>query len=852
MTIAAVALATGIAVPSANAQRGPLAPPAVESASVAIAAGQRYQASAVHRWFAGGTYRDLWAMPMRVPVLDLHTFAGGVHPTKEGGGMQTKSLRLKTADGVEYVFRLTDKNATGEVGQLKNTISDRFLQDQVSAMHPAGAQISAPIMAAVGVLHPTGAFVVMADDSLLGKFRDEFGGRLGIVEEFPNVPEHGRGFRGASKIIDSGELLKLLNADAKQQIDARMFLTARLVDFLINDNDRHEGNWKWARLESGPKTEWQPIARDRDHAFVSYNGFILSLARFAAPSLVTFGDVPDVDGLTQSGKLDARLLAGLEKPAWDSVAQSVQARITDAVIREAAGAMPAEYQESSAKLQAALKSRRAALPKAADTFYEQLAARVLVHGTDSADRANIVRSSDGIVDVRLESRGKPFFSRRFDARETSEILVYLHDGNDTAVVTGHVQHSILVRVIGGNGTNTFVDSSSVAEDAHSTRFYDAGTVTGVSYGLDTLFDRRPWELQRGVLTPPRADQGASFEPLAGLSVHRLIGITPRIGIVRNGYGFDHRPYDTMVSLEGEYGFEFEGASVRLAVDKRLESSPIHYTAFARMSDLELVSFHGLGNATVDAGRASPYYEVRQRQWLFNPAIALTISPMMDVSLGPVIQHSVTDGDRSPYLAASQPYGVGTFDQVGAHAGARYGWRDTTSNEEQKLHTFLADVDAYYYPAMMSVRAPFEVASVGLGSSNVLGIPTHPLLVVRAGGKKVYGDFPFYEAATIGGEGTTRYMDTQRYAGDASIYATSELRIPVADFRFVLPLRVGVMGLAEAGRVYEGGSSPGGWHQRTGEGLWLGMRGVASVITLARTTEPGHTGLQLRFGLNDAR
>jgi hypothetical protein len=129
------------------------------------------------------------------------------------------------------------------------------------------------------------------------------------------------------------------------------------------------------------------------------------------------------------------------------------------------------------------------------------------------------------------------------------------------------------------------------------------------------------------------------------------------------------------------------------------------------------------------------------------------------------------------------------------------------------------------------------------------VATHPLLVVRTGGKKLNGDFPFYEAAAIGGEGTTRYMDPQRYAGDASLYATSELRIPVARFTVLLPLRAGILGIAEAGRVYVGGSSPGGWHTRTGEGIWLGAIDASPVVTFTRTTEPGQTGLRLGLGLN---
>src|SRR4029079_4131575 len=52
-------------------------PPVVSSAakveSVTVAAGRRYRAGALHRWFVGGTYRDLWTMPIHVPVLNWQT-----------------------------------------------------------------------------------------------------------------------------------------------------------------------------------------------------------------------------------------------------------------------------------------------------------------------------------------------------------------------------------------------------------------------------------------------------------------------------------------------------------------------------------------------------------------------------------------------------------------------------------------------------------------------------------------------------------------------------------------------------------------------------------------------------------
>ena len=854
----AVHVAIGVAaliafVPVASAQHPPASSkPHTIPESVTVIAGQHYQAGAFHRWFFGDNYRDLWTTPIRVPVFDWHSFAGGLHPTKEGGGNQTKSLRFETAEGDEYVFRLSDKSVKTAPEQMRGTPIATIIQDVVvSAQHPAGAVVTARLVKATGVLHPTPTLVVMPDDSALGKFRHDFAGKLGMVEEYPHVPEKGPGFAGATKILDGEELIKLFNTDAKEHVNARKFLMARLTDFLINDNDRHQGNWKWARLGSGAKDEWEPIARDRDHAFVSFGGVLMSLGRMVITALLKFDDRPNVAVLMAPSGFDDRLLAGLEKPVWDSVTRAFQARMTDSVIDDAVRAMPAGYQASAPQLASRLKARRAAIPKAADEFYRLLAKRVAIHGSDSADRATVTRRDDGSVDVRLESSGQEFFSRRFDPRETVELLVYLHGGDDTAVVTGRAPSSILVRVIGGNGSNDLVDSSTVGGRAHPTRFYDVGKVKGISYGKDTSFDRRPWEYVHDSLVPHRLDAGGSFAPIAGLNEHRELGLTPRLGMSRYSYGFAKRPYSTMIAVEGEYATLFHAGRASLTLDKRLELSPLHFTMFARMSDFELVSFGGFGNDRTRPDGAEDFYDARQRQWLVRPAIGLAVGETLDILLGPDIQHTSTDSAPNRFLSATRPYGFGTFNQAGLRLGATYKLFAVPDSEESEHthHRAIVEADARYFPAILDLRSAFGETSITGSASHTLSLPTHPLFLVRAGAKKVFGDFPFYEAATIGGEGTTRYIDPQRYAGDAALFGTSELRVPLLHFKLMVPLRAGVLGLAEAGRVYVDGNSPGGWHSRAGGGVWLGRGAAPSVITLVSTTEPGRNGLHLRFGLD---
>ena len=830
----------------ATSQSAPPSAPAPGAESLDLAAGAQYQAGGLHRFLFGSGYRDLWATPVRAPVLNLSTFAGkGLRPLKESGGKQTKSLRFTTPDGAEYVFRSVDKDKATIPPGFEGTVVEAVARDQVSASHPAAGLVTAPILEAAGVLHVTPRLVVMPDDPRLGEFRADYAGRLGMIERYPGVPENGAGFAGAVEIIDSEELLPRLDRDPRHRVDARAMLAARLMDMFLNDWDRHAGQWKWARLPSRGPATWVPIPRDRDKAFISYGGIIPGLARLSAPNLMAFdSSYPAVRGLTwNSVEFDRRLLGGLEKPAWDSVAGELVRRVTDSVIDAAVEALPAEYRPSAPGLALTLKQRRDLLPDAANRFYQFVAAVADIHGTDAADRATVTRVDDRFVDVRLESGGgPPYFRRRFDAQETREIRLYLHGGDDTALVTGDVPRSLPVRIIGGNGANRLVDSSLVGGSRKHTRLYDAGSVDGVEYGPDTLYNRRPWVKEMGELVPPGPDRGGRLGPTMGLSVENDLGVSVRLGVNRDSYGFRRRPYSSRVGLEAEYAAGYDGFRIEAAADLRRESSPIHLMALARMSELEVINFHGFGNATADA--STDFFEVRQQQWLLHLAVARALGPGSELWFGPVVQFSTTDSTPDRYIAATQPYGFGDFGQAGLRLSLHHDVRDKPENPGRG---FLIDLSGSVFPAVWDVTSAFGEITAGAATYLTLPVPMRPILALRGGAEQVFGEHPFHEAAFLGGRGTVRTLDPQRYAGDASLAGTAELRLPLARFPFVLPLDVGIFGFVDAGRVYVDGDSPGGWHDAAGGGFWIGLLDPSTSLSVTFTDDPGRSVL-IRTGM----
>ena len=279
--------------------------------------------------------------------------------------------------------------------------------------------------------------------------------------------------------------------------------------------------------------------------------------------------------------------------------------------------------------------RRQNAPAIAERLYAFLGNRVIdVHATDAADRATITRVDARYVEVRLDAGdGVPYFSRRYDAREFTEIRLYLHGGDDQAVVVGNVPSSIRLRIIGGNGTNRLVDSATVGGRSNSALRYDVGTVSSVRYGPpDTSFNRRPMVQKPGGLVDPRRDHGAGLSPRVNLDINHDMGIIPSFGMSWRRFGFRQEPYASRVSLDGQYSLKIGGAAVTLTADQRQEKSPLHFVEVVRVSELEMLNFHGFGNSSPGSpglvpGVSAPrtdYYALHQRQWLVHPAVALAL------------------------------------------------------------------------------------------------------------------------------------------------------------------------------------------------------------------------------------
>ncbi len=845
--------------------------------------GERFRAGGFKRWLYGSDYRDLWATPIEVTVLDLDRVGGGLTPLRTGGAGQSISLHFTGKDGRRYTVRSLDKDPMKRKwDELKNTVVDDILQDMISALLPTGALVVDPLLEATGILHTKHTLVVIPDDPRLKEYRKDFAGLIGMLQEHPSEgPDDTPGFAGSRKISGTDKLWKRLEKTPCNRVDARAYLKARLMDFLINDRDRHYGQWRWARFPAGDCHTWLPIPEDRDQAFVDFDGFGMAVARRGLPMQIEFDDVyPSLVGLSTTGwELDRQFLAELDKTAWDSVVTEFRKDLPDLVIEDAVRKLPPPYYKIVGEaLTKALKSRRDALPEFTRRYYALITREAEIQATDQDEYAHCEHLPSGDLLVRIGlmegpdgARKTPYFQRTFHSQETREVRIYLRGGADRAEIAGG-KGQIAVRIDGGGGTDAFTNSSQA--EASKTRFYDYRGKNKFAKGKGAKIDKRPYKRPPARILRARYALDWGMQAIA----FPILIANPDLSVFVGGFGsrqyFGYRknPFSSRHSFNAGLAVNRLKPSISYTGTFRQLLLDLDAKIYLKYSGLQVIRFNGFGNAT-EIPRPSSFYQVEQNYFAFAPSLEFraeehtgdagdmeSLRSKLTIGLGPIIKYSNTplSSNKDKFIGSlDHPvYGTDSFGQVGAQSEIAY---DTRDNPGYATRGFFVRVTGVIYPEVWDVASAFGSIAGEARTYVTARIPTNPTLALRAGGKKVWGTFPFHESAFLGGPGLTgsgtsdgnvRGFRKNRFAGDAALYGSSELRLVLARIKLLLPGELGLFGAADVGRVIfaEDPDDADTWHTGVGGGLWLSFLRRLQTMSVAVVNGDDLTGVYLRAGL----
>jgi outer membrane protein assembly factor BamA len=324
------------------------------------------------------------------------------------------------------------------------------------------------------------------------------------------------------------------------------------------------------------------------------------------------------------------------------------------------------------------------------------------------------------------------------------------------------------------------------------------------------------------------DWGGSFAMSPWIGQKSGAGIIIGAGPTITKYDFRRVPYRYKATVRAAYATSASTINAQFKGDYRFarRGMGIRWDAKAFLADA--IHFFGLGNETGKT-EVPDFYLMRQHMYRIEPALYQEFGKHGLVSIGPVFSRTVSDEDRPTLALEQRPYGFGSFSEFGALAGLLVDFRD---DPVYPMLGFRVEGHGRYFPAMGDVEEPFGTVSGEV--SGYLGtrkIPGMPVLAVRAGGAKGFGDLPFFEAPMLGGKPSLRGFSRERFNGDGSLYGSAELRLNLGHFKAVVPGEIGVYGLGDIGRVYRDGETSTLWHKSYGAGLWLSIYDRATTINL---------------------
>ena len=810
------------------------------------------------------TWQDLWSTPINVTVIDLRTFAGGMRALEAGSDHLSKTLRFEGADGRQYLFISLDKDPTRELSpNLRGTALENLMRSDAISINPVAELLMTPILDAAGLPHVQRRLIVLPyDRTALGQWFDEFAGLPGVIEEFPTgETASAPGFMGARRIAGTAIVLNELEQDNGNAVDARAYLVARLVDLLVGDGDRLPDQWSWAAYGDSGRRLWVPVPLRHYQAFSRRSGLVP-----LTPYLHHFGPgYPDIDNLSMSArKLDRRLLPALDRREWMAVTHELQLRLTDRVIADAVQQMPpAMYSLEGKRLEQELMSRRDHLAEASSELYRILAKVVDIHGSAMPEIVSVHRQPGGGIDIAMyrkdaetgKSMESPFFHRAFTPDETKEVRIHLDGGSDESLVDGPADSdAIVARFIGGSGAARFEDHTGERDVSgnrgvkHLNHVYGFTPDAIVETGRYTAIARhRPAEEERHDQNRP--DTGSKLS--AGVANMQLnyspdYGILAGWGVMYEKYGFDADPYLYHGEVDGAvaYGEEFRHR-FRLAGDIRTMTRNISLHLEAITNSIDNFSNYGLGNEThpvapgmdeddfktsanVSTLSASLRYPQQFGQLYFWEAGIelkwITTNPE---------QGSFMDLNRAEFPNIDADF---TSDlQLGFHYDSRVSGKElditpragSERAEERRsgatsaaLSGMTFDIVGRYYPERIDSRAAFGKLNGEFRAYVPLNESRYSRIVFRIGGQQNWGAYPYYEAAAIGGSNSIRGFDRNRFSGDASVYANTELRLYGGHGKILVPILFGPMLFVDTGRVFLDGESSSLWHTGIGAGIWI--------------------------------
>ncbi|MEM6963113.1 MAG: metallophosphoesterase [Bacteroidota bacterium] len=779
-----------------------------------IIPGIQYEAGKFRTKMMGQLYRSEWTTPVKLPYLDIGSYEGGMVPFAKGGGKQTDALKFVLPDGRQFGFRSVNKNVRRNTDYvLNNTVVSDFNQELIANQLPFGDVVTSVLLDNTDILHMRPRAYVMPDDPRLGKYREQFAGLVGTVEERPKSKKKNRsGFAGADKIKSSNAMYRYLFKSHENKLDKQAVARAFMFDVWVGDWDRHGDNWKWAGYKEGKHYLFKPIPKDRDHVFPIYEGKILKPYLKFTPHTANFDEeINSVYNLMFQGRhLTNFLNSKLDKSDWQEAADYLQSVFNEENIAEAFEYLPEEIRDfSSEELKKTLLARLDELDKIPDYIEERFSKQGLILGSNEKEIFEIERKPSGDVTIKMysprdeDSERTLLQEKTFSKNVTEEIHVYGLGGNDQFYVLGNTTASILVRIIGGEGNDVIQDFSKVTHDIKQTLVYDTEKEDTIVTSEETMIHRpyyspqyNVYDFESSYLIPNVSPYFASDEQ---------IGIYAKFTKV--GKGFNKPVFKDKKILLVKYIPGLNSIKVKpdYIYNDFINNQNLRLRGRMAINDTSYDDIYGLGNDSEfsDALDDERFYKVRSNNYAFSAGLEKGFFSRSHFRYSVGIEHHHIRIDEEESLVAMNrdvpEYALGRNSMVFFRTSFDIDLLDQFDMPDDGVRI---EIENTLY---RSVEGDFE--TYGKLEASAIQYFTTQLIrpttwIVKLGGGYNYGDAPYYHMVSLGNNRNLRAYNSNQFVGTSGMYVNTMLRYDLGTIgKKFLPLDIGLLAFHDRGRVF---------------------------------------------------
>ena len=756
----------------------------------------KYKASPTKEFFWGKHYRKEWGTVVSFPVLDMKTFKGGLTPDKMGGGHQSKSLRVIAGDGKEYVLRTVQKDLTPLVPEgLKGTFIHRVANDQLSMIHPYGALIVARLAEKISIFHMNPEILFVPNTEDLKEFRDTIGNKLCYFEERPTGKgwEHSKLAGNAEKIESTEDILEHFAKDTKHRVDQKELLKARLFDMMINDFDRHEDNFDWAKFEKDGIVLYKVFPKDRDHALSRVDGMLMHFISqpWALRPLENINKrVKDVLGQNFAARnLDRQFLNQLSKEDWEESISNIQSLLTNDAIKESIDIVPPEANKHSGDfLKERLIQRRDNLAQYGMKYYRRLNKYVNIAGSAENEHFNIIFLDDSMSVTGTNEKKDTFYHRVFYPGQTKEINIYGLESKDNFTLSGSAKNRFKLRIIGGDETDSYITNRT--SSGKKVRIYDVQDsiyVNERNYRVnrdkDTLYeykrDGTKYDWYMPFIIPGYNPDDGLYFGLGFKYRKQKWGKTP--------FGWEQSFKIEATTATGFVGFGYKGLFKHVFGKWDLDLVAIY------RGPKFVFNYYGSGNETELLIKDKRFYRVGLK--------ALSLSPGIARETEHIYVRFGLEYDEVKVLNTSGKFISSDFAHIDStvftrkHFGAITGiWNYSSADVKKNPTRGLALEAGFKYRDNLDKTASYLNLHGALSFYVSLGKSL--VFAHRTGGATNFGEYDFYFANTLGRSENLRGYWRYRFSGKTSIYQNSELRLSLSRRK-----NFGMFGFVDDGRVW---------------------------------------------------